>query len=219
MNMAYFYKIQHVPSGSLYVGCRYAANCIPSELLVEYFTSSKKVKAIIENEGVGVFKIISVKVREDARDYEARYLKRMFRKFGNEKFKEVFLNRNIAPGILNDADSLARASLKKKISNSLSQYKLLNEGRHNWQNLTDEQKQRWSEKSSLSKMGNDYGKYRNITDEYRKTAAEKSKGNTNVRGTTWWTDGVVFKRSIHKPGESYYKGSPSTKKKVNNDKN
>lgn len=216
--MAYFYKIQHVPSGLLYVGCRYAANCTPSELLVTYFTSSKKVKAIIENEGVGVLKIVIIKVREDARDYESRYLKRMFRKFGNEKFKEVFLNRNIAPGILNDADSLARAAEKKKISNSVSQHKLLSEGRHNWQNLTDEQKQRWSEKSSLSKMGNDYGKYRNITDEYRKKVAEKSKGNTNVRGTSWWTDGVVFKRSIDKPGESYYRGSPSTKKKVNNDK-
>lgn len=218
MNMAYFYKIQHVPSGSLYVGCRYAANCTPSELLVTYFTSSNKVKAIIENDGVGVFKIISIKVREDAREYEARYLKRMFRKFGSEKFKEVFLNRNTAPGILNDADSLARAAKKKKVSNSLSQHKLLSEGRHNWQKLTDEQKQRRSTNSSLSKKGNDYGKYRKITDEYRKNAAEKSKGNTNVRGTSWWTDGTVFKRAIDKPGESYYKGAPSTRKKVNNDK-
>lgn len=215
--MAYFYKIQHIKSGALYVGCRYANNCDPSDLLVTYLTSSRRVKQVIENEGLVAFRIVHVQVRDDAREYEARYLKRMHRKFGDEKFKQIFLNRNIAPGILNDSDSLARAAEKKKISNKISQYKLLEEGRHNWQNLTDEQKQRRSKNSSEAKKGNDYGKYRKITDEYRKNAAEKSKGNTNLRGTMWWTDGKVFKRSATKPGESFYRGGPSTKKRKDNE--
>lgn len=37
-------------SGYIYVGCRYGANCHPSQLLTTYFTSSKYVKPLIQSD-------------------------------------------------------------------------------------------------------------------------------------------------------------------------
>lgn len=198
----------------IYVGCRYARGCHPDDLLKSYFTSSKRVKSLMARDGISSFCVIKILTRADAREYESRYLKRVFSKLGSSGFTQLLLNRNIAPGILNDAESLAKAAVKKKVSNSLSQKRLFKEGRHNWQNLTQEQLGIASMKKSASKIGNRYGAMRKITDEYRKSAAEKSKGNTNVRGTVWWTDGVVFKRSREKPGESFYRGAPTSKKET-----
>ena len=54
----YFYIIRHKHSKKLYAGCRYGKNCHPDELLVSYFTSSTKIKRIIESEQKMNFEII-----------------------------------------------------------------------------------------------------------------------------------------------------------------
>jgi hypothetical protein len=46
-----------------------------------------------------------------------------------------------------------------------------------------------------------------MTDELREKIAEKSKGNTNVRGTRWWTNGSVMRRSKECPGEGFILGT------------
>lgn len=51
--------------------------------------------------------------------------------------------------------------------------------------------------------------------EFRKVVAEKSSGNTNVRGTKWWFNGETgqYTRKIECPGEGWIrKGRPSTDK-------
>ena len=56
-----------------------------------------------------------------------------------------------------------------------------------------------------------YGSLREITDELKNKLAEKSKGNTNVRGTKWWTNGTINKRSIGCPGENFKLGTTKGK--------
>jgi hypothetical protein len=46
-----------------------------------------------------------------------------------------------------------------------------------------------------------------MTDELKNKLSEKSKGNTNVRGTKWWTDGTVNKRSKECPGINFILGT------------
>lgn len=55
MNTPYTYCITHVPSGKRYYGVRWAKNCDPSELWVTYFTSSKVIKSLIEQDGAESF--------------------------------------------------------------------------------------------------------------------------------------------------------------------
>ena len=50
-----------------------------------------------------------------------------------------------------------------------------------------------------------------ITDEYRKKQSDGAKGNTNVKGYKWWTNGEINKRSKSCPGERFYLG---TKKRL-----
>jgi hypothetical protein len=55
MHIPYTYRITHIPSGKHYYGARYAAECHPSDLFVTYFTSSKVVARLIEQDGVDAF--------------------------------------------------------------------------------------------------------------------------------------------------------------------
>jgi hypothetical protein len=68
-------------------------------------------------------------------------------------------------------------------------------------------------KSSERMKGNDYGSFRKMTDELKEKLKEKSKGNTNVRGTKWWTNGITLKRSKECPGKDYVLGTK--KEKIN----
>lgn len=216
MGSPYFYKLLHIPTNKLYVGSQYSKTCDKSNLFKTYFTSSKYVKLLIEKDGVSSFKILDIKEREDARLYESRYLKKVYSKFGELKFKSIFINRNIAPGILNDEASIKKANIKRKVSNSLSQKLLFKQNKHNWQKkLSLEKELIRRSKLSNSMKGNTSGSHRKITDEYRKLASEKSKGNTNVRGLKWWTDGISFMRSLTCPKDGFILGGPSKTKKEN----
>tara|TARA_Y100000310_G_scaffold345352_1_gene464048 strand:- start:10022 stop:10684 length:663 start_codon:yes stop_codon:yes gene_type:complete len=179
----YFYKIRNKETGQYYVGSQYGKKSNPKNLLVEYFTSSKLVHKL----GIENFEIIYIKERPDAREYESRYLKRVYKILGRDRFCEILLNRNTAPGILLDEDMINHANKKRKISSKLAALKRVYEGNHNfvgwdqpWTRTPEERKKR-----SERMLGNDYGKNRKITNELRQIWAEKSKGNQNVRGTIW----------------------------------
>lgn len=76
----YTYIIRHIPSNTVYYGCRYAKGCSPDDLWKTYFTSSKYVKNLIKADGLESF---VVKIRrvfssvEKCREWESKVLKRM----------------------------------------------------------------------------------------------------------------------------------------------
>lgn len=85
-------------------------------------------------------------------------------------------------------------------------------GTHNFQIKNASTYEHVKQLRSRRMVGNDYGSLRNITDEYRNKQAEGARGNTNVRGTKWWTDGICNKRSKDCPGDGFYHGF--TKKEI-----
>jgi len=182
----YYYLIRHKPSGKLYAGSQYGRNSDPNNLLETYFTSSKLVKDLIEKDGVDSFEIEYIDCRPDAREYEQKYLMMMYEKYGREKFLDKFLNRNLSPGILLTEEIIEKANKKRKVSNSISAKKLIEEGRHNFQHCINPSTLDHNRKKSSERMkGNNYGSLRQMTDELKSKLAEKSRGNTNVRGTVW----------------------------------
>jgi len=208
----YYYVIKHKPSGKLYVGSQYGKNSNPENLLTTYFTSSKLVKELIEKDGVESFEIEYIDCRPDAREYEQKFLMKRYEKHGRDKFLQLYLNRNLSPGILLTEEIIEKANKKRRISNSISAKKLIKEGRHNFQMQINPSKFEKNRKKSSERMkGNNYGSLRNMTDELKQKLAEKSKGNTNVRGTKWWTNGIVNKRSRECPGEEFKLGTTKGK--------
>lgn len=78
--MAYTYRITHIPTGRHYYGVRFKPNCQPTDLWIKYFTSSKTVHNLIEQDGLEAFNVEVRKVFEDAdeaRNWEQRVLKRL----------------------------------------------------------------------------------------------------------------------------------------------
>lgn len=114
MNRPYFYKIKHRKTGRYYVGSQYGKNSSPENLFTTYFTSSKKIHYLINTEGLDSFEIVTLKERDDAREYEARYLARVYRLFGRDQFLALFFNRNLSPGILLDDDIVSRIANTRK---------------------------------------------------------------------------------------------------------
>jgi hypothetical protein len=129
----YFYKILHKNTGKIYVGSQYGKNSDSKNLWKSYFTSSVYVKKLIEEYGTDSFEVLTIKERPDARQYEQRYLLKMYYAFGKNKFCDIFINKNLSPGILLTEEMIEKANIKRKISNSISSKKLLEEGRHNFQ--------------------------------------------------------------------------------------
>jgi hypothetical protein len=183
----YFYIIQHKPTGKLYAGSQYGKNSHFKNLLVTYFTSSKSVNELMIKDGVESFDIIIVEERPDAREYEQKYLMEKYSNLGRSVFMSEYLNRNLSPGILLTEESIKKANgPEKRRKCSESSKRLFVEGRHNFQLGVNPSKLVENRKKSSERMkGNTYGANRNMTEELRNVLAEKSKGNTNVRGTVW----------------------------------
>jgi hypothetical protein len=138
----YFYKIQEIASGKYYVGCQYGKKSDPINLWETYFTSNQYIKSQPKTN----FKIVKVIQRNDARDYERRYLTRCYKILGKDKFLELMINRNLAPGILNTPESIARGNVKRKVSNSVAAKKRIEDGTHNFLNNTYEHSEEWYQK-------------------------------------------------------------------------
>lgn len=202
----YFYKIKHIPSGCYYVGSQYGKQSCPDNFFKTYFTSSKIIKTLIKNDGIESFIIEKILICNDARIYEKRFLKKSFNLLGKERFLQVFLNRNIAPGILNTKESIEKANVKRRVSNKIAAIERVRNGTHNF--LINKHTPTESERASTSlrMQGNRYGSLINRDEEYREKQSEKSKGNKNVRNKKWWNDGKQRKRSIECPGEGWKAG-------------
>jgi len=203
----YFYKILHKNTGKIYVGSQYGKNSDPKNLWKSYFSSSVYVKKLIEQHGTESFEILMIKERPDAREYEQRYLLRMYYALGRDKFCDIFINKNLSPGILLTEEMIEKANIKRRISMPIASKKLLEEGRHNFQLFPNAGEYEHVRKlRSERMMGNTYSLGKMVTNETRNKIAEGVKGNTNVRNTKWWNNGKQRKRSKVCPGEGWKEG-------------
>lgn len=205
----YFYKIKEKETGRYYVGCQYGTKSNPSNFWVTYFTSNQYIRSQPKES----FEIVYIKDRLDARDYEKRYLQKCYKLLGRNRFCSVMINRNIAPGILNTPETIAKANGPgKRSKNSLAAKKRMEQGTHNFLVNKYEHSEEWKSKIKNRMLGeNNPSKNpeivkKRITEEYRKKQAEGSKGNKNVRGKAWWNNSVDRKRSTQSPGEGWIKG-------------
>lgn len=121
MYTPYFYVIQHLASGKYYAGSKWGKSshkqkqrfADPAYFMVEggYLTSSTIVKKLILEEGLSAFVVRIIRTfdtAEKARDYEARFLKKVKAKT-NDKFFNIHENSLIAWG----TEEYTQASLNK----------------------------------------------------------------------------------------------------------
>jgi hypothetical protein len=206
----YFYKIKHIPSGKYYIGSQYGKSSDPKKFWNSYTTSSKHIKHLIEEFGKDSFSIVKVVSRPDAREYECKLLKRLYSFFGREKFLNIMINRNISPGILLTDDIISKANEKRKVSNSIAAKRLMGLGNHNFQKYKAGEMKHVRESRSKRMLNNNYGSLRQMTLELVEKLREKSKGNTNVRGTKWWyNEELQMKRRCKEcPGDGWLNKCP-----------
>lgn len=202
----YIYKLKHIPTGKYYIGSQYGKNSNPKNLWNTYTTSSKYVQQLIEEDGIDSFIVIRVIPRVDAREYESKLLKRLYKKLGKDRFLEIMINRNVAPGILLTDEIIAKANIKRKSSCSIAAKKLIEQHNHNFQKFKAGEMEHVRKLRSERMIGNNLGSTRKITDEYRNKQALGATGNTNVRGTKWWNNGIINKRSRECPGDGFILG-------------
>lgn len=131
----YTYVITHLPSGIRYYGSRYAKHCKPDDLWITYFTSSNKIKKLLEKDGVNSFK---AEVRrtfstvEECRHWEAKFLERINAQLNENWFNKhnggsTFYNVSPASKLTKQRMSKARLGVPKSESmkrNSLRNFKL-----------------------------------------------------------------------------------------------
>lgn len=95
----YTYKVTHISSGQWYYGVRYANGCDPSDLFVKYFTSSKDIQFLLNQDGPTAFRIeIRQKflTKDAAIKWEATVLRKILNWPG-------CLNKSAWPAISSDA--------------------------------------------------------------------------------------------------------------------
>lgn len=206
--MQYYYRIKHRETGVTYIGCQYGRTADPSLFFIKYFTSSKTIRQLIMEDGKDVFEVVKVVKMKDARMFEHRVLRYCYNKLGKDLFLKKFYNRNIAPGILLDEDSIQRANseTKREKMRHIANERVAS-GTHNFITSPYERTEVHLEVYRRRQIGNNYAAGRVLTDDQKQNAAKKSKGNTNVRGKSWWNDGNKMKRSFECPGEGWVKGA------------
>jgi hypothetical protein len=118
----YFYLILHKPSGKKYAGAKWAKGCHPSQFFSNYFTSSKVVKALIEQDGIESFEVLEIKTVDDIDlscipSYETRWLNdhqcaqsKEWLNQANNSYKNIHWTKHKTPEEI--------AEIKRKISES-----------------------------------------------------------------------------------------------------
>lgn len=112
MCIPYAYLLTHIPSGKKYYGIRFSKKALPSDLLVDYFTSSKYVKELMVKDGVESF---SKEIRrifntvDECRNWETKVLRRM-----KVVKREDFLNKTDNISISHEAAERGRNNMTEK---------------------------------------------------------------------------------------------------------
>lgn len=108
MTVPFFYIIRHIDSGKKYAGVKFAKGCHPSDIMTRYFTSSKVVKSLLnENrDNFKVIKTIQFDTKEDAIEFEEFFLKEV-----NAHMSDDWLNQ--AAGKAINPEAVKKTCLKK----------------------------------------------------------------------------------------------------------
>jgi hypothetical protein len=108
----YTYEVTFLPTNQKYYGVRFANKTEASnDLWKKYFTSSKVIKSLIDDHGLGAFDIKIDKVfetKEEALSYEHQFLSELGLP------NKVWLNRNVGGGVIWDDAMKAALSAKTK---------------------------------------------------------------------------------------------------------
>lgn len=111
MTIPYTYLLKHTPSGKVYYGCRFAKGCSPIDFWNKYFTSSKHIKRMIQEDGVNSFKF---EIRQTfssidkCRNWESKVLK----KLDVLKRQHLFINKSDNISVSREAASRGAKSKK-----------------------------------------------------------------------------------------------------------
>ena len=88
----YTYSIKFLSTGQYYYGVKYSLGCHPSELGTKYLSSSKVVKALIQEHGLDKFEFTVRRIfssADKAKEHETKFLKRV-----NARSNPKFLNKH-----------------------------------------------------------------------------------------------------------------------------
>jgi len=118
------YIITHLPSGKRYYGSRYSRYCKPEDLWTKYFTSSRNVHELIEQDGRDAFKVSIRKTFttvEKCRSWESRFLHKIDARFNDEWINahnggSDFYNISTASDITRERMSRVRKGMPKSDS-------------------------------------------------------------------------------------------------------
>lgn len=189
----YFYKLQHIPTGRYYVGSQYGKDSDPSNLMDTYLTSSSYVHDLIEEYGKTSFRVVTIIERPDAREYERRYLTRVYKFLGKERFMSIMINRTLSPGIL--LDDLAIQKMKETLAFRRLNGTIKTPVPPSWKGKKRSATMR--ERLSASKMGHTVSNQtrekirdsligKSQTDETKKRRAETLSKSKNAYGKKHW---------------------------------
>lgn len=196
----YFYKIQEISTGKYYVGCQWGKNSNPENFWVQYFTSSNYIKKQPKEN----FKIIKVVARPDARQYEARYLKKAFGILGKERFFQLLLNKHcidfgiVDPEIIEKRGKLIAESTKgmkfwTKGSEMTRSFECPGEG---WVRGMSESRNENLRKARIGVPSGAKGK------KY----TEEQKAAKRARGLKFWNNGIEHRLVSEQPGPDWKLG-------------
>ena len=173
----YTYLIKHKPTNTVYYGFRSANKQEPhNDLWHDYFTSSPKVKQLIEETGVESFDVEVRKVfetKEAAVKWESTVLRRC-----NVLHNNKWINQNIAGYIIPTEESNKKISEfhkgKPKSAEHKEKIRISNLGKKR-----APRSEEYKAKMSKAKSSEGNGRYGlEVSNETRKKISEANKGNT-----------------------------------------
>lgn len=217
----YVYILKEKNTDRKYVGVQYNKNANPSDLLTKYFTSNKLIKSNPDN-----YVIEKVTISKNARELERRYLRYIYYKLGKETFLKLYINRNLAPGILHDSDACIKISLRMKelwkTEKRRNKHKLdLEKRKHNGSYekmrgvdpFSPETKEIFRNNMLVNNpMFDEHFKQKHKekmnSPEMKQRRKELSLGNDYAKGSSWYNNGLVTKmfKTPPNPEEGWVKG-------------
>jgi hypothetical protein len=203
----YTYYLYHVPTGKKYYGCQYGKKSNPKNLWNTYFSSSEKVKALINEYGKESFNAQVRKVfdsGEAALEYEDRFLHKAKAPEKDDWLNQAYIDGKCFSGMSNKThkqstkDKIRKAHLGKKLTKE--QCKHMSEVRLNVarskssvekQRATMTGKPRGPYKPYVGIHGN-LGAVRSLESRDKQSKTSRSKHRKS------WNSGLTYKRGPNK---------------------
>lgn len=218
MTTPYTYLLKHNPTNQFYYGVRYARGCSPCDFWVDYTTSSKNVKNLIDTYGKDSFSFEIRKIFTDvetARNWEAKVLRRM-----KVVLREDFLNKhdNYGPPVMRGEHHPLYGVGHTQVTKQKMRKK--------HKKLSEQTKKRMSQARS-GKLNPAYGKFgeshpsygHKKSEEFKSMMAERltlnnpmkdplvvKKVSDGLKGNKWWNDGKTNKQAKVRPGNQWLPG-------------